>query len=79
LGIDYLTDAMPMWRIVTSMPKRLLKIQHLSDASGIAVRTLRTLTHQRKIPCIRAGHRTVFYDLEAVLAALGKFERRAVS
>ncbi len=38
---------------------------------------VQALTRERKIPCIRLGHRTVRYDLEAVLAALKKYEVKA--
>jgi hypothetical protein len=35
--------------------------------------------HQRKIPFIKAGHRTVLFEPEKVRAALVQFEVKAVS
>jgi hypothetical protein len=58
--------------------KRLLTIGGLSAAIGIAPRTLRSLYLARKIPFIKTGHRTLLFDPEKVLAALEKFEVRAV-
>jgi excisionase family DNA binding protein len=60
------------------MNAKHLTIRELSDALGISVRTIRTLTAQRKLPVIRLGHRTIFYRLDAAVAALGKFEVEAV-
>ncbi len=59
--------------------KRLLTIGGLSDAIGIPIHSLRTLYLARKIPFIKAGHRSLFFDPEKVLAALGKFEVKAIS
>ena len=58
--------------------KKLLTIGGLSDAIGIPSRTLRSLYIARKIPFIKAGHRSLFFDPEKVLAALNKFEVRPV-
>ena len=57
--------------------KRLLSIRGLSDAIGIPSRTIRSLYNARKIPFIKAGHRTLLFDPEKVLGALDKFEVRA--
>ena len=54
-------------------------IFQLSEASGLPVRTLRSLMHDRKIPFIRVGHRTTLFDVEKVRAALEKFEVKAVA
>ena len=59
--------------------KRLLTIGGLSDAIGIAPRTLRSLYLGKKIPFIKAGYRTLLFDPEKVLAALEKFEVKAIS
>lgn len=61
------------------MAKQLITIRLLSEQSGIPVRTLRTLKTQRKIPYIRAGYRTLLFDLEKVMAALEKMEVKAVA
>jgi excisionase family DNA binding protein len=59
--------------------KVLLTIKPLSAASGVSVRTIRTLMAQRKIPYLRPGHRTVLFDEEKVMKALEKFEVKAVA
>jgi hypothetical protein len=51
----------------------------LEAATGIPARTLRTLFHQKKIPGLRLGHRTVIFDPVKVQAALDKFEVKAVA
>ena len=58
--------------------KKLLTIGGLSDAIGIPSRTLRSLYIARKIPFIKTGHRSLFFDPVKVLAALDKFEVRPV-
>jgi len=58
--------------------KRLLTIGGLSDAIGIPIRSLRTLYLARKIPFIKAGRRSLFFDEDKVRVALDKFEVRAV-
>ena len=61
------------------MRKQLVTRKQLSQRSGIAERTIRTLQSQRIIPYIRAGHRTVLFDEDKVMAALDKLEVKAVS
>jgi excisionase family DNA binding protein len=61
------------------MDKSLVTIKSLSERSGLPVRTIRTLMSQRKIPYIRAGHRTVLFSLEKVMAAIERFEVKAVA
>lgn len=61
-----------------AMPK-LLTIKPLAEQKGIPVRTIRTLMHQRKVPFIRAGHRTVFFDPDKFQAALDRLEVKAVA
>jgi hypothetical protein len=59
--------------------KQLLTIQRLAEEIGIPPRTLRSLYNARKIPFIKAGHRTLLFDPAKVRAALDKFERKAVA
>ena len=58
----------------------LVNIKQLSEAPGIGIpiRTLRSLWHQRKIPAVRLGHRTLKFDAAKVRAALDKYEVREV-
>ena len=58
---------------------KYLRITALSDELGIPVRTLRSLHNARKIPYLKGGHRTVFYDPVKVMAALQKLEVREVT
>jgi hypothetical protein len=59
--------------------KQLLTIRGLSDAIGIPTRTIRSLYCAKKIPFIKAGHRTLLFDAEKVRAALDKYEVKAVA
>lgn len=61
------------------MDTRLVTIEKLSEATSIPVRTLRTLYQTRKIPVVRAGHRTLLFSLERVTAALERLEIKAVA
>ena len=56
------------------MGNKLVDIKKLSEELGPPVRTLRTLMQGRKIPFIKAGHRTTLFDPQKVRAALEKFE-----
>lgn len=60
---------------------KLVNIETLSESPGIGIpaRTLRSLWHQRKIPGIRLGHRTLVFDPEHVRNALDKLEVKAVA
>jgi len=60
-----------------NVPK-LVDIKELESRSGVPIRTIRTLYHGRKIPYIKAGHRTVLFDPEKVMNALQRFEVRPV-
>ena len=65
--------------ITGRMRQQLLTIRGLSEEIGISPRTLRSLYNARKIPFIKAGHRTLLFDPDKVRAALNKFERKAVA
>jgi hypothetical protein len=53
--------------------RKLVNIAGLSEQKGIPVRTLRTLVAGRKIPFLKLGHRTLFFDPEKVDKALQRF------
>ena len=57
---------------------RFSNINGASDDTGIPVRTLRTPDHQRKISGIKAGHRTLLFDVEKLRSELLRYEVRAV-
>jgi hypothetical protein len=60
------------------MRKPLLNIQQLSVEIGPPVRSLRTWMHRGKIPFIKVGHRTCFFDPDKVREALNRLEVKAV-
>ena len=58
----------------------LLKTEdEIASALGESVRTVRSLWHARIIPGIVLGHRTVRYNLDAVLHAISKRTVSAVA
>jgi hypothetical protein len=57
---------------------KLVNIASLSDYNGIPVRTLRSFMAGRKIPFLKFGHRTIFFDPEEVDRALQRFEVQEV-
>jgi hypothetical protein len=57
---------------------KLVNIAALSDYKGIPVRTLRSLMAQRKIPFLKLGYRTIFFDIQQVDRALQRFEVQEV-
>ena len=57
---------------------KLVNIVGLSEYKGIPVRTLRTFMARRKIPFLKFGHRTIFFDPEQVDRALQRFEVQEV-
>ena len=59
-------------------PAKLVNIAALSDYKGIPVRTLRSLMAQRKIPFLKLGYRTIFFDIQQVDRALQRFEVQEV-
>ena len=57
---------------------KLVKIEKISEQTGIPVRTLRSFVSARKIPYLKCGHRTLLFDLSKVEGALQRFEIEAV-
>ena len=57
---------------------KLVNIGGLSAQKGIPIRTLRSLMGARKIPFLRLGYRTIFFDIEEVDRALQRFEIQEV-
>jgi hypothetical protein len=59
---------------------KLVDIKGLSESPEIAlsVRTLRTLWHQRKIPGIVLGRRTLLFDPSKVRQAIERFTVEAI-
>ena len=58
---------------------KLIKRTELAEKLSMPPALVKEFTRQRKIPCVRLGHRTVRYDIEAVREALKRFEVKAVS
>jgi len=58
---------------------KLVKIAGLSEHNGIPVRTLRSFMAGRKIPFLKFGHRTIFFDPEEIDRALQRFGVQEVS
>ena len=58
---------------------KLVTIKGLEAATGIPVRTLRSLYHAKKISAYRLGYRTVMFSPEKVREALARFEQKAIS
>jgi hypothetical protein len=62
-----------------SMPPKILRTYRtLSESIGVPEKTLRAWARARKIPCIRMGWRTVYFDEDRVRAALSKFTVNAI-
>jgi hypothetical protein len=59
-------------------PKGLLNLRQLSAEIGIPARALQRLYLKRAIPVYKLGHRSVFFDPVAVLAALERYKIREV-
>jgi excisionase family DNA binding protein len=53
---------------------KLIDIKELSGEIGESERTLRNWVHDKKIPFLKIGHRTMRFELDAVRKALSKFE-----
>lgn len=61
------------------MTAKLVRIEQLSEMSGLPVRSLRTMMKNRVVPFVRTGHRSVWFQPEKVLRALEKFEVKSVA
>jgi hypothetical protein len=59
-------------------PPKLVNIAALSQHTGVPVRTLRSFMASRKIPYLRCGYRTVFFNPQKVDEALQRFEVQEV-
>lgn len=67
------------WRNAALAMKKLLTKKALATALALeSTRTVDTLVRKRIIPVYVLGHRTRFFDLDRVLAALEKFEVKAI-
>ena len=58
--------------------KNLVGIEQLEREIGIPVRTIRTLMQARRIPFLRLGRRTLYFDVQKVRDALDRFEVKAI-
>jgi excisionase family DNA binding protein len=56
----------------------LLTYQQLADRLQLTVRGIESLTRSRKIPVLKISGRCVRFSWPHVLAALSKFEQKAV-
>jgi ABC-type cobalamin/Fe3+-siderophores transport system ATPase subunit len=57
---------------------KLLNIFQIAEKKGRSVREIRTLVQTGKIPYLRVGHRTIWFDEQKVDQALKRFEIKAV-
>jgi len=58
--------------------RNLVGIEQLEREIGIPIRTIRTLMQARRIPFLRLGRRTLYFDVQKVRDALDRFEVKAV-
>jgi excisionase family DNA binding protein len=58
---------------------KLVDVKGLSEQTGLPERTIRSMVHDRKIPCLKLGHRTLRFDPPKVRQALQKFEISAIA
>jgi hypothetical protein len=56
----------------------LVGIAQLEREIGIPVRTIRSLMQARRIPFLRLGRRTLYFDVKKVRDALDRFEVKAI-
>jgi hypothetical protein len=59
--------------------RKLIAEDELLHHVPVTSRQLRELRFRRKIPYISLGHRTLLYDLDAVMRALEKLEIKEVA
>ncbi len=62
-----------------AIPNLIHGDQALADAINSRLSTVRTWRSKRLIPYIKTGHKSVIYDLNKVLAALGALEVKPVT
>jgi hypothetical protein len=60
------------------MPKQLLDYSEMAAELSVPERRLRYWVTKGIVPCLRIGHRTVFFQPSKVFAALEKFEVKEV-
>ena len=58
--------------------KNLVGIEQLEREIGIPIRTIRTLMQARRIPFLRLGRRTLYFEVQKVRDALDRFEVKAI-
>jgi len=56
----------------------LVGIEQLAREIGIPIRTIRSLMYARRIPYLKLGRRTLFFDVKKVRDAIDGFEVRAI-
>ncbi len=59
------------------LPARLITKRELSEYLGGSTKQVDKLMRQRQIPFTKLGHRTLRFDREKVIRALGRLEIRA--
>jgi len=59
--------------------KTLLRATELAEQLSVSLRTIRSLSKDNAIPFIKlpGGRRATLYDLNAVVSALKKYERKS--
>lgn len=72
LALDSVWDSIEHAMNLETPTKRLLTPDELADALNVPIWKARTLWRSGRIPVVRLGHRTVRFDLDAVLAALNQ-------
>jgi hypothetical protein len=60
--------------IVHMNPKTLVDDLEVARAIGVPVAYVGRLRRARKIPFVQLGHRTIRYDLDAVIRAIGRLQ-----
>jgi hypothetical protein len=56
----------------------LVGIEQLERELGIPIRTIRSLMQARRIPFLKLGRRTLYFDVTKVRAAIDRFEVKAI-
>jgi len=58
--------------------RNLVGIEQLEREIGIPIRTIRTLMQARRIPFLRLGRRTLYFEVQKVRDSLDRFEVKAI-